>query len=61
MESLDSLVHPQAWATALALADLSIAWIISTAAVVGLLRERSRNRKAEPSATPSVDRRHRFA
>ncbi len=57
MESLDSLVHPQAWAAALALADLSIAWIIAGAAVVGLLRER----KPEPSATPSVDRRHRFA
>lgn len=59
MDSLDSFVHPQAWATALALADLSIAWMIATAAVVGLIRERRRNGAETPD--PSVGRRQRFA
>jgi hypothetical protein len=59
MDSLDSFVHPQAWAAALAVADLSIAWMIASAAVIGLLRER--NRAGEGTPGPSIGRRHRFA
>jgi hypothetical protein len=59
MDSLDSFVHPQAWAAALAVADLSIAWMIATAAVIGILRER--NRPGEDTPSPSIGRRHRFA
>ncbi len=60
MDNLDTFVHPQAWATALAVADLSMAWIIATAAVVGLIRERRRN-GAAATTSPSVARGHRFA
>jgi hypothetical protein len=59
MDSLDSLQHPQEWAAALALADLSIAWLIATAALLGLVRER--NRQGEQTPSPSTGRRHRFA
>ncbi len=60
MDNLDTFVHPQAWAAALAVADLSVGWIIVTATVVGMIRERRRNgREATPS--PSAARRHRFA
>jgi hypothetical protein len=60
MDSLDTFLHPQAWAAALALVNLSIAWMITTAAVVGLIRERRRN-GAGATTIPSIGRGHRFA
>jgi hypothetical protein len=59
MDSLDTVVHPQAWAAVLASVDLSIAWMIAGAAVIGLLRER--NRPGEDTPSPSIGRRQRFA
>ncbi|WP_216904710.1 hypothetical protein [Synechococcus sp. CCY 9618] len=62
MDSLDTFVHPQAWATALAMVDLSIAWMIATAALAGLIRERRRRADAAPAtSSPSDARRPRFA
>jgi hypothetical protein len=60
MDSLDTFVHPQAWAAGLAVLDLSLAWVLATAAVVGLIRERRRNRAGEVPNAP-VARRARFA
>jgi hypothetical protein len=59
MDSLDSLQHPQAWAAALALVDLSIAWLIATTALLSLVQER--RRQAEQTASPSPGHRQRFA
>lgn len=60
MDSLDTFLHPQAWAAALAMVNLSIAWMIAGAAVVGLIRERRLNGAGTPPI-PSIGRRQRFA
>jgi hypothetical protein len=56
MDSLDTFVHPQAWAAALAAMDLSIAWLIAVVALITLARERTHD-----NTNPAITRKQRFA